>query len=903
MKDKSIRDTAIITITLIGGLFLLQKCSGDETKIVKRDIKISQKEKDLQKQDTPKEEGKANSLIDGNYIKKDITHTVSIEKNNSNINTIKIVVSNIKDNNSTEVTESNTTTETKDSNDTEVTESNTTTETKDSNDTENIIDIPKIHNIEKIELPNIPKAPQAISSNIKVPVAIKAMDMEKAELNRAIEEREKTLKLSQIKINQLKSENQDLSIEIKKDNEKIHQLEEKINTALYKNDNLSNEVSKLKEELKFNQERREKALAQKAKLEGEIKKLKETIAKMIIVNQEEKAKESNEYNLSIQHLTYTQKQLEQNLSLELEKELSIMNDKTKLEDMVKSLEDKIIAQKNEKNHLIDRIGNLKATVAKMLTIAKEKGQEASSEYNATIQKFLSKEKNLEQNLSVELEKEKALTDEKAKLEDKVKSLEDNITSQIDEKNQLLTKISGFDAILKTKIAEVENEFNSKFEALKSQKASVEQNLSAELEKEKAIADEKAKLENMVKSLEQNITSQIDEKSKLSNKINELQATIDGFETTSKEKIAKVTEEFNSKFEALKSQKASVEQNLSAELEKEKALADKKAKLENMVKSLEQNITAQKDEKAKLANKIDELKSKINGFDTILKTKIAETANKFNTKIEALKSQKASIEQKLSAELEKEKAVIAEKSKLSGIVSLLETNVTTQTDEKSKLIAKVDELKTTIDSISKTAKEEKEKITQEFNTKLQELEAQKASIEENLTKQAEKLKEVIDTNSKLKEELIKEKANFEEQLKTKENEIANMNKEKEEAIKIEEAKQTLLKTFLLTDVQFKTNSSQLTNESKARLDKTAETMLEYPNFQYEIQGHTDRSGKEEYNIRLSKRRAEATKRYLVSKGVPEEILTTKGFGSSQPIADNSTREGRMQNRRVVFIIKD
>ena len=210
---------------------------------------------------------------------------------------------------------------------------------------------------------------------------------------------------------------------------------------------------------------------------------------------------------------------------------------------------------------------------------------------------------------------------------------------------------------------------------------------------------------------------------------------------------------------------------------------------------------------------------------------------------------------------------------------------------------------TIDTITQKAKEEKEKITQEFNSKIQELETQKASIEENLTKQTEKLKEVMDTNSKLKDELIQQKANFEEQLKIKESEIEKIKVEKEEAIKKEEAKQELIKTFLLTNVQFKRGSSQLTEESKARLDKTAKKILEYPNFKYEIQGHTDKSGKEEFNIRLSTQRAEATKKYLVSKGVPEEILTTKGFGSSQPIADNNTKEGRIKNRRVVFVIKD
>ncbi len=55
--------------------------------------------------------------------------------------------------------------------------------------------------------------------------------------------------------------------------------------------------------------------------------------------------------------------------------------------------------------------------------------------------------------------------------------------------------------------------------------------------------------------------------------------------------------------------------------------------------------------------------------------------------------------------------------------------------------------------------------------------------------------------------------------------------------------------------------------------------------------------------MSTKRAESVKEYLVSKGVPADILVTKGFGSSKPIADNNTSEGRKRNRRVVFVILD
>jgi len=63
------------------------------------------------------------------------------------------------------------------------------------------------------------------------------------------------------------------------------------------------------------------------------------------------------------------------------------------------------------------------------------------------------------------------------------------------------------------------------------------------------------------------------------------------------------------------------------------------------------------------------------------------------------------------------------------------------------------------------------------------------------------------------------------------------------------------------------------------------------------GHTDSIGTEQYNQRLSERRAEAVKQYLVSKGIPASKVTTIGKGESQPVATNKTKEGRQKNRRV------
>ena len=119
--------------------------------------------------------------------------------------------------------------------------------------------------------------------------------------------------------------------------------------------------------------------------------------------------------------------------------------------------------------------------------------------------------------------------------------------------------------------------------------------------------------------------------------------------------------------------------------------------------------------------------------------------------------------------------------------------------------------------------------------------------------------------------------------------------------IKVAKEKLNRAFSLTRVAFKTNSMLLTNESKRRLDETARVMNQYPQFSFKIQGHTDSRGRESYNLTLSQQRAEKVKEYLISKGVDANSLTSEGFGSAYPIADNNTKAGRIKNRRVVFEI--
>lgn len=109
-------------------------------------------------------------------------------------------------------------------------------------------------------------------------------------------------------------------------------------------------------------------------------------------------------------------------------------------------------------------------------------------------------------------------------------------------------------------------------------------------------------------------------------------------------------------------------------------------------------------------------------------------------------------------------------------------------------------------------------------------------------------------------------------------------------------------LILNNIVFDFDSDKLRPESEEELDKAVKLLQENQGFNIEVQGHTDNVGNEDYNQKLSKRRAESVLNYLVKKGINKKRLTSKGYGASQPVADNSTEEGRQLNRRVELIFK-
>lgn len=106
---------------------------------------------------------------------------------------------------------------------------------------------------------------------------------------------------------------------------------------------------------------------------------------------------------------------------------------------------------------------------------------------------------------------------------------------------------------------------------------------------------------------------------------------------------------------------------------------------------------------------------------------------------------------------------------------------------------------------------------------------------------------------------------------------------------------------LKNVFFEVNAAKLKSASNVELDALVNYLENSPTATILIEGHTDNTGKEADNIVLSEKRAMAIAQYLINKGIDRLRITTKGFGSSKPIANNSTAAGRAQNRRTCFTI--
>jgi peptidoglycan-associated lipoprotein len=126
---------------------------------------------------------------------------------------------------------------------------------------------------------------------------------------------------------------------------------------------------------------------------------------------------------------------------------------------------------------------------------------------------------------------------------------------------------------------------------------------------------------------------------------------------------------------------------------------------------------------------------------------------------------------------------------------------------------------------------------------------------------------------------------------------------EEVKKASQGKLIFTETLRNDQAKFKFGSSELSPEAKAALDVFVQKLVQENRGIYlEVQGHTDNTGEESYNLVLGKQRAEAVMEYLYKQyHIPLHRMEVISFGSSAPVADNKTRDGRAQNRRVDILV--
>ena len=106
-----------------------------------------------------------------------------------------------------------------------------------------------------------------------------------------------------------------------------------------------------------------------------------------------------------------------------------------------------------------------------------------------------------------------------------------------------------------------------------------------------------------------------------------------------------------------------------------------------------------------------------------------------------------------------------------------------------------------------------------------------------------------------------------------------------------------KPVRIEGASFDTDSAKLKPAADAKLQQVVDFAAKYPEADLEVDGYTDNRGKDAYNQKLSEKRAAAVKAHLVKKGIAAGRITAKGYGKAMPIADNKTKEGRADNRRV------
>ena len=132
----------------------------------------------------------------------------------------------------------------------------------------------------------------------------------------------------------------------------------------------------------------------------------------------------------------------------------------------------------------------------------------------------------------------------------------------------------------------------------------------------------------------------------------------------------------------------------------------------------------------------------------------------------------------------------------------------------------------------------------------------------------------------------------------------LDKQAKELEKLAETKRTEngIITKLKGDILFKSGSPSVQSQARTNVQKISDILKKYPENRITIVGHTDSTGSDSTNQALSEKRAQSVKSIMVAQGVPEQHVAVVGAGETMPVADNKSKAGRAQNRRVELQIR-
>ena len=550
-------------------------------------------------------------------------------------------------------------------------------------------------------------------------------------------------------------------------------------------------------------------------------------------------------------------------------------------------------------------GKIAASAAALLA-----AQQLTTDKDAEIAKLISER---DEAIKVTLEMKKANTEFEAKAS--------QASTEVTEKMQALQlSIEKTEALLEDKKREIDK--------LTNDLSHMNDNIKRETEGKQKAIDKLAELKD---KLSTSASELITAKSLITDKEGEINSL-----THERDDAIKVTLEMKKENEALndklnnlaqiQSESASMLKekigNLASLLtEAEQLNADSNANIEKLTKERDAAIQVTMGMKKDYETQKLALNEKIAVSDSALKDaqKLVVTRDAQITKLIAERNEaiRVTLEmKKASADFE------AQKSDLDG---KLQTLMSTQSENDAISKEKIEKLATalseadklTLERDAEIAKLIKERdaaiqVTMGLKKESEAFEIQKQETAQNESISKEKISQLADLLSEAEKSTVDKDADIARLTKERDAAIQvsmGMQKKLEEGQKAstENAKKlvidNIVSTFKLSKVEFKTGSAILTDKSTELLDRVAGIMSDHTEYNYKIQGHTDSQGKQALNLKLSQARADSVKNYLVSKGIADTVLSTEGFGASVPIADNATKEGRLQNRRVVFEIVD